>query len=252
MYQDLHFYILLDPKQYAENGKAYLNELSVLVKYARAHHARLFYFKEQIDKIKQADPDFDKGHIMSMANMLDVLLRDAIPAKKQPHLFNIHYHEDGSYLQPVEPSGINAHPHISVLHKKQHPYTEHVLRLTQTAPPALIHLNFHSSHINMMNWIVGLFPRNFNLSDKHGENGKGNWPHESVLLCSASDAQSLLNTAVPSTKFKDKLYNFDTAHQKFIELYYEGDNPQHQWHGFHVAEKDIRRVPDDIRKYFSK
>lgn len=252
MYQDLHFYILLDPGEYAVNGRSYLEELDVLVKYARAHHARLFYFKEPVDYIKQHDPDFDKDHITSNANMLDVLLNDAVPVKNRPHLFNIHYHGNGSYLQPVEPSGIGAHDRISILHKTRHPYTEYVLQLLQHTHPTLIHLNFHSTHLDLMGWIVGFFPRNFNLSDKHGENGKGNWPHESVLLCSASDAQSLLNTAVPSTRFKERLYNFDTIRQKFIELYYEGDNPQQQWHGFHVAEKDLKRVPDDIRRHFKR
>jgi hypothetical protein len=96
--------------------------------------------------------------------------------------------------------------------------------------------------------------RNFNLSNKHGENGTGHWPGESPLLCSKAEAQQLLNSAIPDFPEKEKqLFNFDDNHQAFIEFFCEGDNPQNQWHGFHTTEDDwAKRIPSSIRKYFGK
>jgi hypothetical protein len=106
---------------------------------------------------------------------------------------------------------------------------------------------------NVRCWIVDNSARRFfNLSPKHGENDIGNWPGESALLCSQEDAQNLLNSSIPNLDQKNRLFNWDVTHGTFIEFFFEGQNPQNQWHGFHLKESDWNRVPDTIRKFFKQ
>ena len=106
---------------------------------------------------------------------------------------------------------------------------------------------------NILDWINKLSVRNFNKSDKHGENGKGNWKNESVLLCSENEASKLLKSAIPDFRVKNRLFNYDRKLKTYIEFYYEGKNPSNQWHGFHLKKEEWEnRVPISIRKFYKK
>ncbi|MET4108336.1 hypothetical protein [Hymenobacter sp. UYP22] len=102
------------------------------------------------------------------------------------------------------------------------------------------------NHINL-----NRIPRIFNLSPKHGQNGKGaisnNKGVVSVLECSKEEAQSLLSFAI-GRRDKNELYSFDSEHDKFIVFKFEGNNPQNQHHGYHPADQSI--IPIEIREYW--
>lgn len=79
--------------------------------------------------------------------------------------------------------------------------------------------------------------RYFNLNPKHGENGKGNFPSASPLLCSRMDASVMLNKAV-GEKFNDKLFFYDNTHKKYIEFRYE-NTPKNTYHAYHIEEENV-------------
>lgn len=80
--------------------------------------------------------------------------------------------------------------------------------------------------------------------------------HRFALLCNRAEAQRLLNTAIAdfnSRRGQEKLFNFDAGHNTFVEFYYEGDNPQKQWHAFHIKSEDWEeRVPSKVRRFYNQ
>ena len=106
---------------------------------------------------------------------------------------------------------------------------------------------------DIVNWISKTEQRTFNVNPKHGENGRGNQLNQSILVCSKEDAQQLLNAAIPFMEKGKNLFNYDKTHNMYIMFYFEGNNPQKQWHGFHLDKKDWdSKIPNQIRKYFGK
>jgi hypothetical protein len=84
--------------------------------------------------------------------------------------------------------------------------------------------------------------RTYHPNPKHGENGIGEWLHAAKLLCSHSDAEAMLQRAIGCTDI-DELYYFDSTYHKFIIFRFEGDNPQHQYHAYHIEnENEIPRT----------
>lgn len=97
--------------------------------------------------------------------------------------------------------------------------------------------------------------RTFNLSPKHGENGKRAHPSNkgeevSILECSKEEAQKLLENAIGDVRIdKKRLYNYDATRDNYILFYYEGENPQNQYHGFHISKKDAaQKIPNTMLK----
>ncbi len=117
-----------------------------------------------------------------------------------------------------------------------------------------INITYSTDIQDIIKWIVNnSHNRSFHISPKHGENGVGNWRGESVLLCNQTQASHLLQTAIPDcTEKENRLFNWDDTHETFIEFFFEGENPQMQWHGFHLKSEDWKRVPNSVRKFFGK
>ncbi|MBF0320084.1 MAG: hypothetical protein HQL01_09835 [Nitrospirae bacterium] len=86
--------------------------------------------------------------------------------------------------------------------------------------------------------------RIFNLTPKHGENGLGNWPGASPLMCSKFEAQGLLNTAIGQSH--RELFNHDGLYKMFI-VFKDENTVENTYHGFHVAS-DTAEVPLSIKK----
>ena len=88
--------------------------------------------------------------------------------------------------------------------------------------------------------------RTYHPNPKHGENGIGEWQHAAKLLCSHSDAEAMLQRAIGCTDI-DELYYFDSTYHKFIIFRFEGDNPQHQYHAYHIEnENEIPRTVKNL------
>ncbi|MBN2746005.1 MAG: hypothetical protein JXR34_04700 [Bacteroidales bacterium] len=87
-------------------------------------------------------------------------------------------------------------------------------------------------------------PRNFHVIPKHGENGRGNWPGASPLMCSGQEAQQLLNTAIGDNT--DKLYNYDPQHSRYIVFWSENE-PENLFHGYHLP-LNTNEIPNEIKR----
>lgn len=117
----------------------------------------------------------------------------------------------------------------------------------------LTNLSVVNSKDELSNWLLeNRKKRRFNLSDKHGENGTLSWKNSnnnkvSLLECSKEDAQKLLSTAIGDNRIDERrLYNYDKKCNKFILFYFEGDNPQNQYHGFHIDIEESQKIPKSI------
>lgn len=86
--------------------------------------------------------------------------------------------------------------------------------------------------------------RVYHPNPKHGENGIGEWQHAAKLLCSHSDAEAMLQRAIGYHEI-DELYYFDSKYHKFIIFRFEGDNPQHQYHAYHIENEN--EIPKAVK-----
>lgn len=116
------------------------------------------------------------------------------------------------------------------------------------SPPKLANVDVIHDKESLEKWVrENRQQRTMNKNNKHGENGKGGHPHNkgdpvSVLKCNIEKAQGLLNTAkCLGATYNRHLVNYDPEFGELIIFYDEGDNPQNQYHGYHIAEKDIKK-----------
>jgi len=257
MYQDLHFYLDLGWDSYIDDLEGKLKGTLKVVNFIYQHKASVFYSKRQLDDFVNSCGDLDQSFITSYGNLLQLILSDAVQKNINSYAFEVCFSKENTSLNYIENKLISAiEPHNKIV----------VFSLSRLLPKTLlsvesgisfrkIEYEFCSEIDSVYNWIIDkVQQRNFNLSGKHGQNGEGNWDKASPLLCSKDEAQELLSKAIPDFKERPKeLFYFDTKHNTFIEFYYEGENPQKQWHGFHIGIKDWdSRVPKSVRNFFGK
>jgi hypothetical protein len=62
----------------------------------------------------------------------------------------------------------------------------------------------------------------------------------------------LLNSAIFDKREKARFYyNFDESEKTYIIFPFEGENPQHQFHAFHIDVIEWEKeIPHSIREYF--
>ena len=258
MYENLHIYIDFDWVQYVEDSNNYLYEVDRIIRIAYQHKASVFYSKNQVQYFAKNCSDWDESFSQSEANKLALILEDAIGRYGDCYFFDVcfsrentslHY-KDNTAISIIDSYSMNA---LISLNK----YNEYTSLLSIKSATNFEKVDFMvvNNISSLLQWIQDKSTlRRFNLSDKHGENGRGNWAGESVLLCNRNNAQELLNTAIPDfTKKEKQLFNFDVNYQTFIEFFYEGNNPQNQWHGFHIKQDEWnKRIPLSILKHFGK
>lgn len=109
--------------------------------------------------------------------------------------------------------------------------------------------NLHDK-VSLKQWFAKnrLPQRKFHLYEKHGENGRGNWPNANPLKCYGNEAQELLYAAIGEKV--EELFNIDPNHEMFIVFKYENRQEDNQtvYHGYHV-DLDTNDVPQRIKKH---
>lgn len=254
MYQDLHFYIDLDWTKQIEEPN-YLKNIFSLINIAYLHKANVYYSKHQrIDFVKNCN-DLDENYVVSVGEKLDVMLENAKEIKEQNYIFEVcfsHERTNLCHVPNVIISSIQNYPKQVILSSKLG--SETFLAVKSNTEFEKINILYFIDLQDIIKWIVNnSSKRQFHISPKHGVNGKGNWKGESVLLCNEAEAALLLESAIPDFIEKEnRLFNWDCIHNTFIEFFFEGDNPQRQWHGFHLEAKEWNRVPSSLRKFFNK
>lgn len=253
MYKDLHFYIYFDWETYIELGDQYFTAILQMVEFAYMHKASVFYFEEQLQEFTSNLSDLDTDFVHSKGNKLSIILRNAKARKKNKYTFDITFNHEHTSLQHRPLLGITPNEQIAVLSPKPDCCSNYLLTIKNKNEINLLAVNILCRDKDILSWISGVIPKVFHKSDKHGEYGKGNWHGESCLLCSSEKAQSLLNTSIPDLEeIENRLFNYDPEYKTFIEFFYEGDNPQQQWHGFHLKQEDWKRVPARVKTYLSQ
>ncbi len=220
------------------------------------HKATVYFSKHQIDNFIKNCTDLDEYFTQSHGNELALIFEDALRINTNSYVFEVCFANENTSLNHVDNytiSSILPNSKIAVISLFENYDAKTLLYVRSNSIFEKIEFNKLESLNSVYNWIIcNVERRNFNLSPKHGENGVGNWEGASSLLCSRIEAQELLNKAIPDFSIKVKeLFYFDESHNTYIEFYFEGDNPQRQWHGFHL---DIiewnKRIPSSIREYF--
>lgn len=93
--------------------------------------------------------------------------------------------------------------------------------------------------------------RTYHYSEKHGDDTHKCWKGQSQLRCSGERAQELLDIALHPKDSNRCAWQWDEIEGSFIKFFYEGNNPQKQWHCFHIKDpKEERKIPTKVRKYF--
>lgn len=257
MYHDFHVYIDLRWEDYISNEDSYFQEIYKIVELAHQHKTSVFFSGKQVDEFISNCLDLDLNFTKSLGNKLDVLFENVNRLQDCYFMFEINFIGEQSTLKSISNYAIRAiskNSQVGVLSLCEVSKIKNVLLIKSNDEFECVTFKFINDKRKLLDWLQKLSVRKFNISEKHGENGKGNWPGESVLLCNRDRAQQLLESAIPDFRLKDeRLFNFDEVNNTYIEFFYEGNNPQKQWHGFHVKkEKWNMRIPETVRKYYGK
>ena len=123
------------------------------------------------------------------------------------------------------------------------------------ALPTFAKIDIANTRVGVENWIQTYrTPPNINKNSKHGEEGKGSHNSNkgnkvSPLLGTLAEAEILLETAIGDARWKRNLINYDVKYNSLIFFKYEGDNPQNQYHPFHLVTKTeitAQQIPREL------
>lgn len=256
MYGDFNFFIDFNWQDWVDKGKLYFDQLNEIVKLVRQHQCNLYYCKEQLLDFITHCTDLDNGFITSTGNIIELLIKGANSLKAEDtYFFKLQFNKEGSYIEPISDTYLKALfncENLGLLSISSDEGLKHYLKVNSNKEFEKFSLNCFNRVDAIIEWLVSCGEkRTFNLSPKHGENGRGNWIGESSLLCSFAEAQDLLNKSIGDFSCLKRLFFFDKSYDTYIEFFFEGNNPQKLWHGFHLQKSDWdTRVPASIRKHF--
>lgn len=258
MYNNLHAYIHLDWDGYANDENSYLKNLYKIVEVSYIHHTQVFYSKKNVREFVDACNDLDTNFTQSVGNQLGELLLNATAISDDHILYKIKIDHTVVTVEEAEGyyiSGVSINQKISMISLSLEMGYQTFLYVKSVNNFGKQDMLVVNSKYDLASWIFQNGPaRNFNLSPKHGKDGISSWYKGSKLLCSEEEAQALLNKSIADfNRFSNRLFCYDDNHNTFIEFFYEGNNPQLKWHGFHLDLALWKtRVPSSIRDYFGK
>ena len=110
--------------------------------------------------------------------------------------------------------------------------------------PTFVHIPYVHDFYSLENWLYqNTQKRNLNTTDfRHQEKSPDYIKGKSPLLYDLKNKenhnllQSLLDDAVGDAQEKNILINFDNEKKCYIRFEYEGDNPQNQYHAYHLVK----------------
>lgn len=194
--------------------------------------------------------DFENGNKRAkdtnIADALEILLNNVREIKAGAHLYEIIY--DG--------------PHHSCRHVQEWLWDDNqVIFITSIqansgAPKLLLVKGFNELRLINVEYICCHMSlrehlgrdRVYHFSKKHGDSTHPAQNGASQLECTEKRASELLSTAI-QLKDSNRAYNWDEKLGKYIQFFYEGDNPQVLWHGFHIStQQEVKKIPPQIKK----
>lgn len=252
MYHDLKVYLDLKDVLFDKSNQG-LHALYKIKEIAEQHQTELFYDSKIVEEFSALAED-DEDYVIGTRSYLSLLLENCAPVQATGFVFKVCFASENTSLShlPYQIIAAMRADEKNNLLSLTYQDSGKVLVASSNTEFKIVKFAVVSDFSRMLEWIISQGPKRvFNVSPKHGENGRGNWHNESPLLCSGEEAQELLNNAIADFNEKQRrLFNYDRNRNAFIEFFYEGDTPQQQWHGFHVTSQDASRVPLSICKHF--
>lgn len=117
--------------------------------------------------------------------------------------------------------------------------------LEQAGKPTLFFVSYVVDFRSLWNWLLdNRKQRNFNHTDNrhilgHTAYLRGKSPLLGGIAGKAR-AEDLLKTAIGDSRVGGTLFNFDEEKQCYIRFEFENDNPQNQYHGYHLVSPQTR------------
>jgi len=128
--------------------------------------------------------------------------------------------------------------------------------------PQFVNIPHLKNFENLEQWFKkNRTPRKFNFEDerhkqrkntKNNQTKKGN--KSPILNNDKQHIASLLEDAIGNSNDKDYLINFDEKNGQYVRFEYENENPQNQYHGYHLVlqgtydrdEKEVSKISEKI------
>jgi hypothetical protein len=266
MVEQFIFYIhseIFNPDNFKdENINTFAKSMNNVFEIARQLNAKVFYKFGDVQTLESFFDD-DYGFTQSQGNRLNVLLRDFKSFKEDYHFFKVLFEKEQTSFRYLESYGF-----LDAMDNQKANYIVFTQNSSGKEQLLLVHAShdFYFCEINNFNqaediWVFinkHLPKRTYNFSSKHGNaNTRAIAPKStekaSQLLSSDAEAQELLKSAIFDLRGKKFYYNFDSTNDTYIIFPYEGDNPQNQFHAFHITPEEWHStIPTSIRKHFGK
>ncbi len=258
MFDDEHFT--------TENFDAYKIATYSILEVARQLKAEIYYASEDLERLAEKFAEisgiegFDE-YIQSPQDHLQILFNDAIPHKSRDLYFKVVFNEEQSSLVFYSDSRcLNCVTNANhVVISRNLSGEANLLKIDSENEFERVKINYFHSDNLLWNFINSKLPKRiYHFSPKHGNIQKtANSPNRkfqvSQLKCSDEEAQNLLDNAIFDLRESPWCYIFDDTLDTYLVFPFEGDNPQNQFHAFHLEdEKQWGKVPESIRKFFKK
>lgn len=201
----------------------------------------------------QADEQYRKELGTDYGDVIELLIGNARIIKGENNLYKLHKYGKMSGKEYFIDIPKNVAP-IFLTHCDKSCYNGKFLEIDASNPNEEVVKIYDARFYPTLNEVLKSFNlgKLWHFSPKHGLNGRGNFPGESVLYCNGTRAQEQLEISLPCrTAMAGRSWQYDMNHDRYIKFYEEGDNPLHQWHAFHIEPDDIFiQVPNLIQKFF--
>lgn len=243
-----------------ERFTEFRKQIEPLIEVGRQLEADIYYANEDINQIQSDFEEFD-GYIQNDRNYLSVLLEQTIKNEETNYFFRLIFNESQSSIESITLKGLHSictQKAYNILFSLNNIGQDYLLKVTSNTDFEKIVVNIFSSKYDIWEFINKQLPKRvYQFSPKHGNNTKKANPPKSnekvsQLKCSDDEAQLLLDTAIFDLREHKWCYNFDCKLGTFIVFPFEGENPQNQFHAFHLEESEWNKVSTSIRKFFDK
>ncbi|NBB30249.1 hypothetical protein [Cellulophaga sp. BC115SP] len=258
MFDDEHFTI--------ENFEAYKRATYSILEVARQLKADIYFASEDLERLAEKFAEisgmegFDE-YIQSPQDYLEILFRDAIPHTSRSLYFEIVFNEKQSSLAFYSGSKC-LHCETDANHvviSRNLSGEDNLLKIDSENEFEKVKINYFHSNDLLWKFINSMLPKRiYHFSSKHGNiqrvaNSPKKSEQASRLKCSDEEAQNLLDNAIFDLRETPWCYIFDDTVDTYLVFPFEGDNPQNQYHAFHLEdEKQWNKVPKSIREFFKK
>lgn len=191
-----------------------------------------------------------QGKDTNFFDIVDILLEKLRDVKGKGHLFWFFHQGPNSYIIKFSDTGIDLLTVMVSAQDEPQNIAEHILH-ADSDESVKVHRCVWLHKLSDIQLHLGK-DRNYHFSGKHGNATTDGWPGESRLWSTDDEARKQVKQALRIGSSKEA-WLWDVARSKYLKFFCEGDNPQRQWHGFHIDPADrseLNKIPNEVKRYF--